>query len=527
MKTAQIPAILVALLMSLAWVVHAADDNTAKGLIALREGRISLAVDYLQKAVRDDPKSFKAYMGLGSAYLSGGDYEQAAKNLEKAVSLSPTNTSAAANLASAYNMLGADDKAIAIYQKVVAQEPNNPEFHSNLASVYQSAGQLDQALAEYDKAIELRPSDPEYLVNKGRVYQTMNKSERAIELFKQALSIDNKSVSALTALGVAYRIQSQYDKAESHLLGAIKQSAHAWEAQGELGVLCEVQGKLDQAIYRYSAALKINPQALNYLEALASVYLKKGEFETAIAYYQQVVTQNPQSAKAHGQLGIALYKSKDYYGAVKELRVAVDVDSGNMSYLNALGGAYRSLGKNEQAQSCFQNVLLRDSENTDARVQLGIIAFENRNWPTAEKYLKGALAISPGDPEARYYVGMIEVNKGNLDAAIKQFGELKSLVMNDARVYYGLGLAYSRKKGEARRAIDAFTAAVGIDEKHSEARWELAKLLESTGDKELAYKEYKKILINDPSFRLKTEIMAKLKRFRDEGIAQNDDWQNF
>jgi tetratricopeptide (TPR) repeat protein len=82
------------------------------------------------------------------------------------------------------------------------------------------------------------------------------------------------------------------------------------------------------------------------------------------------------------------------------------------------------------------------------------------------------------------------------------------------------------KKASLQQAMQEFTQALKYDEKNLDAHWELGKIYESLGDKDAAYKEFKKILLIDANYKLKESIKKKLLLFREQGV-KDDEWQNF
>ena len=95
------------------------------------------------------------------------------------------------------------------------------------------------------------------------------------------------------------------------------------------------------------------------------------------------------------------------------------------------GLPYIALGKMEMAQSCFDDVLKNDADNMTARLLMGIVSYNQQAWDRAEKYLRGVLAIDRSNIEARYYAGMIGIQKNKPDEALKDFEELKSHAPKD------------------------------------------------------------------------------------------------
>jgi len=262
------------------------------------------------------------------------------------------------------------------------------------------------------------------------------------------------------------------------------------------------------------------PGSPRYVKALASTYMKKKDFESAISMYKQLVGQE-RSMENYGELGMACFKAGKHNEAIEAFKNAAEKGELTARFLNGLGQTYLSLEKDEMALSCFEDVLKKDPDNLEGRLQVGIIEYRRKNWAQSEKYLRGVLALNAADVDARYYVAMIEVQKSRYDVALKQFQELLTIVTKDARVYYGIGLTYARRK-DSNKAIESFVKAIELNGAMLDARWELGKIYEAVNSKEMAYREFKAILTTDPNHPLKQQIEEKMKRLRDDGVLDND-----
>jgi tetratricopeptide (TPR) repeat protein len=81
-------------LAGLAWVPAAQADEKADYQTALenyRQGQYSQAVIGFQNVIQEDPKSWQAYQGLGSAFLHEGDKDAALQAYQKSLQLNPDN----------------------------------------------------------------------------------------------------------------------------------------------------------------------------------------------------------------------------------------------------------------------------------------------------------------------------------------------------------------------------------------------------------------------------------------------------
>jgi tetratricopeptide (TPR) repeat protein len=68
------------------------------GQLLVEEKRLADALAIAQLWVEVYPKSLTAYLGLGDAYMSGGQKEQAIATYKKALELDPTNSFVAGKL---------------------------------------------------------------------------------------------------------------------------------------------------------------------------------------------------------------------------------------------------------------------------------------------------------------------------------------------------------------------------------------------------------------------------------------------
>ncbi len=115
-----------------------------------------------------------------------------------------------------------------------------------------------------------------------------------------------------------------------------------------------------------------------------------------------------------------------------------------------LGGELEQ-GAPEQAREAYRRALELDPRHVDARINLGRLLHETREWDAAEKHYRMALADRGDDSTALF----------NL-----------AVVLEDL--------------GRRREAIDAYRATVGADPEYADAYFNLARLLEQSGDRKSA-----------------------------------------
>jgi Tfp pilus assembly protein PilF len=82
----------------------------------------------------------------------------------------------------------------------------------------------------------------------------------------------------------------------------------------------------------------------------------------------------------------------------------------------------------------------------------------DKNWGEAEQHLLAALHADPGSAEAHNTLGMIYLQRAELDPARRQFEETVKLQPGMGSAHYNLALIY-QKQGKTDAAEREFRAA--------------------------------------------------------------------
>lgn len=128
-------------------------------------------------------------------------------------------------------------------------------------------------------------------------------------------------------------------------------------------------------------------------------------------------------------------------------------------------------------------------------------------WLVRSGYLR-RLRIDPGDAEALRALARMDLSAGNLDLATGWLERLVRLRANP-NAWYNLGNLYARR-GEPRRACDAWRRAVELQPTHAWASFNLAVTLDDLGDRTAAAAALAAVSTDDPDVRaLRSRIEAK------------------
>jgi tetratricopeptide (TPR) repeat protein len=202
------------------------------------------AIQVFQSATERYPKSPRMAIGLGIAYYSRGNYDDAVKSLLRAADLSPADARVYPFLSRAYDSSPSQaDEVIARFRRFAEQQPGNGRAQYYYAmSLWKGKRAQDPNLdltqigVLLKKSIALDPSLAEAHLQLGNLYSEQSKYSDSIPKYQRALELNSDLADAHYRLGQAYvhtgdkeRAQEQfqvYQKIrEQHLADLDKQRA--------------------------------------------------------------------------------------------------------------------------------------------------------------------------------------------------------------------------------------------------------------------------------------------------------------
>jgi len=156
-----------------------ADEHVHLGGIYEAQGKIELARDQYQAAVKQDAKHGKAWTLLGDAAVRLKDHSGAAKAYEKALALDPQNGDLHNNLAWVYVQQNEDlEEARDLVARALVLAPaHRPYYLDTLGVVLLKLGRTQDAVTALKEAVDTLPADQPDLL--AEAYQHLADTYRA------------------------------------------------------------------------------------------------------------------------------------------------------------------------------------------------------------------------------------------------------------------------------------------------------------------------------------------------------------
>jgi len=340
----------------------AADPNHADtlhlmGLLSLDSGQYGHALEWISRAIRQEPKA--VYLtSLGSTLVNLGRSDEALKAFDKAVQLKPLDADLWRNLGAvlievkrpadailsfqhalrlnsrhwdAANMAALllyqserFEDALSYYNLCDEIEPNHFQTLYMRALTLQKLGRLDGALADNKRALALDPTNADTYGNIGHVLMSSGRNEEALSWFDQSLELQPNSAATLMNKALALAAIGRYAEAVSwHDRSLELQPNSALTLTNKAIALAELR-RFDEAFAAYHQAMAIDPSHAVADWNLALLQLLTGNFEAGWAG-REARWKIPALSSRYPKLSQPMWLGKE---SIEGKTILINVDEG-------------------------------------------------------------------------------------------------------------------------------------------------------------------------------------------------------
>jgi eukaryotic-like serine/threonine-protein kinase len=251
-----------------------------------------------RKAVTLDAGSAAAYICLGTVDLGTGEYEKAVADFEHALRTEPTSDEAYVGLARAQDRLGLTEAAEQTYRQAVDLRPAYWASRNWLGAFYRGHGRYDAAIQQYEQAVQLTPDNALAYAYLSYIYALVGRYDEALEASEKSVAIVATTFGYVGQGMTLYRLR-RFDEAVAALEMA-KDLRTDFRSIGDLARACYWAGNRDRARALYTQAidltrreLAVNPRNADPMLLLAEAHAKMGERAQALELLGQVRLDDP------------------------------------------------------------------------------------------------------------------------------------------------------------------------------------------------------------------------------------------
>jgi len=375
-----------------------------------------------------NPEKAKAeHVARGEAFLKERRYQEAVIEFRNAAQIDSQLAPAHWGLAQAYEALGRAGEYIEELQLTVKLDQNNLAARLKLANAY---------LAAYD-----RNKNQEFLA-------------QAEQLAGEILARDDRNPDGHILLGNVLYFK---DPSEAGKRAAEEKIRHA---------------------------IGLDPRRVESHVGLARFYLLTGSPDKAEGAYRQAVSVNDRSSLAHAEYARFLIQAKRLDQAEAELARAVEVDPENRDVRFFLASFYL-VNMPQKAEEAYRAWARLDWDRPEGRARLADYYATVGRYDEAADLYREIIKSSPDYARARYRLGEISLQRGDVAGASEQAEELRKQNERDADMLFLRGRV-RLASGKLKEALADFKSVLDQDPRSRLGLYFMAEALYRDGQFEQA-----------------------------------------
>jgi tetratricopeptide (TPR) repeat protein len=211
--------------------------------------------------VKAKPKNIRALIGLAATYSYQQDFEKTFQYVNEALRVDPKYRNAYVLKGTTYRQIGNMDLAKSSYQTAIQQDPEFFEAYFFLGQIYQSENN-PLCIEYFTTALEIKPEYQEIKYQLAFSKQLHNQLEGAVALYREmaADTIDFYINRGLFHQGYIKQFElNDIDSAAFYYRSALKTEPRHVESWHNLGLCYKEQGDKTKALQSFAKALQYNP----------------------------------------------------------------------------------------------------------------------------------------------------------------------------------------------------------------------------------------------------------------------------
>jgi len=419
-----------------------AGKNLARILVA--EGKVDEAREIFKRMLVDDPKHADVLMAqIELETAVGGDDATIRQLYETTIDANPDLVAARVGYAGYLASKKEPKKALAMIRDAQSIAPNHPAVLRMLSKVLLANGEREQAIAAMQKRADLSPKSGTAWLELGVTQLGGGDIGAAEASLKRAISVDPKEANAYIALFPILMKTQRFDEATRFAKALQKERPDA-----SAGYLAEAD--VLAATKQWGDALRLTRKAHETWPSTVTV-----------SVLHRMLLSNSQVAEAR-----------------KLIADWLKTNPGDLVAMAKAAENFMSVKQYKDAEDIYLQLIEKAPNNAFALNNLAWLVHLRKD-PKAMDYAQRALKIAPDNASILDTLGVIELDGGQVKAAVERLERAVELAPNVADIKINLANAYLQagRKDDAKAIVDALSGSIVKTSPAGERLAELAKKL--------------------------------------------------
>ncbi len=428
------------------------------GAIFREQGNLEQAVSYYRQAMELNPDNSWIYIGLGDISRKQGNLEEAIAYYQDGlkIELSPKNVWLYIRLGAVFREQGNLEEAVSYYRQAMELKPDNSWVDIWLGDISRKQGNLEAAIVYYQDGLAALPQDYWLHIKLGEVFNQVGNFAAAVTVYQKAIQLQpenlvgyNNLVIVNTKIGDIKAALESYETAIS--FNANNPSIYVNLAKFYINYL----QNFEAALSNYEKALKLDSKNLPAYIGKGKVLVKLGRFEAGRKLFSELAEKFSDNALVWENLAKVAEQEKKWKVALERWEIAINKFPEHLSFYIAKGNVLIELGRFQEAEVVFNNVLEKFPDRSDGLCGLARVLEGQQKWELALTKWQQVIEKFPQNILAYMRSGEILLKLRKLAEAESIFQELSQY---SSEGYLGLANLHFRQC-KYQAAIDNYQKA--------------------------------------------------------------------
>jgi len=308
-------------------------------------------------------------------------------------------------------------------------------------------------------------------------------SDAAIAQLKRTLQLQPTHIDACEQLGFFTHSQGEFDQSLQAMRRLVELAPRRLGIHLHIAETLIEQGQLDAAIKALQREIVLNPHSGRAYRVLGNAYLQQQSYEEAQIFLEKAITYEPNEAKAYYSLATVLARLKQtdraqaYRQQFKKLenanqeaqrRIRMDLDTlhevaTSVAHTHTdVGRVYAVSGQAGPAELLWKRAAQLDPNDLRCRLELAGLYHQAQRPEQALQWCREALTQDPGNGQANYLIGNLQLACRRFDQAEAAFSKVIELSPQRPEGYQSLAALYMAEKPDLPKAIHMAQQAVRV-----------------------------------------------------------------
>ncbi|XP_052453468.1 protein O-mannosyl-transferase TMTC3 isoform X2 [Carassius gibelio] len=378
----------------------------------------------------------KLWNNVGHALENQNSYERALRYFLQATRVQPDDIGAHMNVGRTYKNLNRSreaEEAYLIAKSLMPQiipgkkyatrvAPNHLNVYINLANLIRANdSRLEEADQLYRQAISMRPDFKQAYISRGELLLKMNKPSEAKDAYLRALELDHTNADLWYNLAIVNIEMKDPSEALRNFNRALDLNPRHRLALFNSALLMQESGEAKfrpEANRRFLTYVKEEPDDANGYFNLGMLAMDANVNEEAERWMWEAIRLQPGFRSALFNLALLYSQSQRELDALPVLEELLRYHPEHVKGLILKGDILMNHRKDTPgAKACFERILNMDPSNVQAKHNLCVVYFEERELQRAERCLVETLAMAPQEEYIQRHLAIVRNKMADMSTA--------------------------------------------------------------------------------------------------------------